>query len=38
MTTLPWLYLFRPYVIHRSRDPGQPGPRPERRGWERTEN
>ncbi|WP_329294945.1 respiratory nitrate reductase subunit gamma [Streptomyces pseudovenezuelae] len=37
MFSAPLAYLFRPYVIYRSRDPGQLGPRPERRGWERTE-
>jgi nitrate reductase gamma subunit len=31
-------YLFRPYIVYRTRDPragGQPGPRAPRRGWER---
>ncbi|MFF7558887.1 respiratory nitrate reductase subunit gamma [Streptomyces pseudovenezuelae] len=37
MFSAPLAYLFRPYVIYRSRDPGQLGPRRERRGWERTE-
>ncbi|MGI5379396.1 respiratory nitrate reductase subunit gamma [Streptomyces sp. CA-251387] len=32
----PVQYLFRPYVVYRRRDPGELGPRPERRGWERT--
>ncbi|QOV34335.1 respiratory nitrate reductase subunit gamma [Streptomyces ferrugineus] len=36
MFSAPVQYLFRPYVVYRSRDPGQLGPRPERRGWERT--
>lgn len=31
----PVQYLFRPYVVYRSRDPEQLGPRPERRGWQR---
>ncbi len=37
MFSAPVQYLFRPYVVYRSRDPGQLGPRPERRGWERTD-
>ena len=28
--------LFGPYLVYRGRGPGQPGSRPERRGWERT--
>lgn len=36
MFSAPVQYLFRPYVIYRSRDPRELGPRPERRGWERT--
>lgn len=36
MFSAPVQYLFRPYVVHRSRDPEQLGPRPERRGWEKT--
>ncbi|MGQ4385391.1 respiratory nitrate reductase subunit gamma [Streptomyces sp. SAS_270] len=36
MFSAPVQYLFRPYVVYRSRDPKQLGPRPERRGWERT--
>lgn len=36
MFSAPVQYLFRPYVIYRSRNPEQLGPRPERRGWERT--
>jgi nitrate reductase gamma subunit len=32
----PVQYPFRPYVAQRSRDPRQSGPRPERRGRERT--
>jgi nitrate reductase gamma subunit len=37
MFSAPVQYLFRPYVVYRSRDPRQPGPRPERRGWEKTD-
>ena len=36
MFSAPLQYLFRPYLVYRSRDPRQLGPRPERRGWERT--
>ncbi|WP_427918848.1 respiratory nitrate reductase subunit gamma [Streptomyces sp. cg40] len=36
MFSVPVQYLFRPYVVYRSRDPRELGPRPERRGWERT--
>ncbi|MGH4028973.1 respiratory nitrate reductase subunit gamma [Actinomycetota bacterium Odt1-20B] len=36
MFSAPVQYLFRPYVVYRSRDPRQMGPRPPRRGWERT--
>ncbi|MET7487884.1 respiratory nitrate reductase subunit gamma [Streptomyces sp. NPDC005538] len=36
MFSAPVQYLFRPYVVYRSRDPKELGPRPERRGWERT--
>ncbi|MFI1761293.1 respiratory nitrate reductase subunit gamma [Streptomyces sp. NPDC020800] len=35
MFSAPVPYLFRPYIVYRRRDPGQLGPRPERRGWER---
>ena len=28
-------YVFRPYVVYRSRGPHDPGSRPARRGWER---
>ncbi|MFK0172980.1 respiratory nitrate reductase subunit gamma [Streptomyces sp. NPDC090306] len=35
MFSAPLQYLFRPYVVYRSRDRRQLGPRPERRGWER---
>ncbi|WP_181794851.1 respiratory nitrate reductase subunit gamma [Streptomyces sp. WELS2] len=35
MFSAPVQYLFRPYVVYRTRDPRQLGPRPERRGWER---
>ncbi|WP_217207789.1 respiratory nitrate reductase subunit gamma [Streptomyces sp. AC550_RSS872] len=37
MFSAPVQYLFRPYVVYRSRDPRQLGPRPERRGWEKTD-
>ncbi|MFJ2237482.1 respiratory nitrate reductase subunit gamma [Streptomyces sp. NPDC087859] len=36
MFSAPVQHLFRPYVVYRSRDPRQLGPRPERRGWEKT--
>ncbi|MEU5576508.1 respiratory nitrate reductase subunit gamma [Streptomyces huasconensis] len=36
MFSAPLQYLFRPYVVYRSRDPERIGARPERRGWERT--
>ncbi|MDG4861251.1 respiratory nitrate reductase subunit gamma [Streptomyces sp. T-3] len=36
MFSAPVQYLFRPYVVYRSRDPKQLGSRPEKRGWERT--
>ncbi|MBA4861890.1 respiratory nitrate reductase subunit gamma [Streptomyces sp. PSKA54] len=36
MFSAPVQYLFRPYVVYRTRDPEQLGVRPERRGWERT--
>jgi nitrate reductase gamma subunit len=35
MFSAPVQYLFRPYVVYRTREPRQLGPRPERRGWER---
>ncbi|GAA4056683.1 respiratory nitrate reductase subunit gamma [Streptomyces shaanxiensis] len=35
MFSAPVQYLFRPYVVYRSRDPEQLGPRPEKRGWEK---
>ncbi|GAB2815515.1 respiratory nitrate reductase subunit gamma [Streptomyces daliensis] len=35
MFSAPVQYLFRPYVVYRSRDEGQLASRPERRGWER---
>ncbi|MFI2436980.1 respiratory nitrate reductase subunit gamma [Streptomyces sp. NPDC018693] len=35
MFSAPVQYLFRPYIVYRSRDPKQLGARPERRGWER---
>ncbi|MCF1595177.1 respiratory nitrate reductase subunit gamma [Streptomyces muensis] len=37
MFSAPVQYLFRPYVVYRSRDVGQLGVRPERRGWEKTD-
>ncbi|WP_394429076.1 respiratory nitrate reductase subunit gamma [Streptomyces sp. SGAir0957] len=36
MFSAPLQYLFRPYVVYRSRDPRRLTARPERRGWERT--
>lgn len=36
MFSAPVQYLFRPYVVYRSRDPERVGARPDRRGWERT--
>ena len=36
MFSAPLPYLFRPYVVYRTRDPNQLGPRPDRRGWETT--
>ncbi|NBE52282.1 respiratory nitrate reductase subunit gamma [Streptomyces boluensis] len=36
MFSAPVQYLFRPYVVYRSRDPKQLGSRGDRRGWERT--
>ncbi|WP_447041355.1 respiratory nitrate reductase subunit gamma [Streptomyces sp. DSM 118878] len=36
MFSAPVQYLFRPYVVYRSKAPGRVGARPERRGWERT--
>ncbi|MFD8567476.1 respiratory nitrate reductase subunit gamma [Streptomyces sp. NPDC057694] len=36
MFSAPVQYLFRPYVVYRSRDPRRLTARPERRGWERT--
>lgn len=36
MFSAPVQYLFRPYLVYRSRDPEQLWPRPERRGWEKT--
>jgi nitrate reductase gamma subunit len=35
MFSAPVEYLFRPYIIYRSRDPQQLAERPARRGWER---
>ncbi|MGW4364136.1 respiratory nitrate reductase subunit gamma [Nocardia takedensis] len=34
MFSAPVQYLFRPYIVYRSRDPEQVGPRAPRRGWE----
>lgn len=36
MFSAPVQYLFRPYVVYRSRDQKQLGSRPERRGWEKS--
>ncbi|MYW62652.1 respiratory nitrate reductase subunit gamma [Streptomyces sp. SID8379] len=36
MFSAPVQYLFRPYVVYRSRDQRRLAARPERRGWERT--
>ncbi|MFE5814243.1 respiratory nitrate reductase subunit gamma [Streptomyces sp. NPDC056479] len=38
MFSAPVQYLFRPYLVYRSRDPEQLGPRPERRGWEKADS
>ncbi|MEV8313377.1 respiratory nitrate reductase subunit gamma [Streptomyces sp. NPDC059900] len=35
MFSAPVRYVFRPFVVYRSRDPRRLTPRPERRGWER---
>ncbi|GHB16240.1 hypothetical protein GCM10010377_02270 [Streptomyces viridiviolaceus] len=35
MFSAPVQHLVRPYVVYRSRVPRRPGPRPDRRGWER---
>ncbi|CAM5572595.1 Nitrate reductase-like protein NarX [Streptomyces avidinii] len=35
MFSVPLKYLFRPYVVYRSRDPKQLANRPSKRGWER---
>ncbi|MGW7582701.1 respiratory nitrate reductase subunit gamma [Kitasatospora sp. NPDC054768] len=34
MFSAPWFYLFRPYLVYRSRPAGQPAERAPRRGWE----
>jgi nitrate reductase gamma subunit len=34
MFSAPVQYLFRPYIVYRSRDPHQVAARPVRRGWE----
>ncbi|MFG2497710.1 respiratory nitrate reductase subunit gamma [Streptomyces sp. NPDC048441] len=36
MFSAPLQYLFRPYVVYRSRDPRRVGARGDRRGWEKT--
>ncbi|MET7362843.1 respiratory nitrate reductase subunit gamma [Streptomyces sp. NPDC005562] len=36
MFSAPVQYLFRPYVVYRTKDPKRVGARPDRRGWERT--
>ncbi|MDQ0597770.1 nitrate reductase gamma subunit [Streptomyces canus] len=36
MFSAPVPYLFRPYVVYRGRGPEELGPRPERRGREKT--
>ncbi|MEV0119609.1 respiratory nitrate reductase subunit gamma [Streptomyces sp. NPDC050844] len=36
MFSAPVQYLFRPYVVYRSKDAGRVGARAERRGWEKT--
>lgn len=38
MFSAPVQYLFRPYLVYRSRDPRRLGPRPERRGRETTKS
>ncbi|SDJ53178.1 respiratory nitrate reductase subunit gamma [Streptomyces indicus] len=38
MFSAPVQYLFRPYVVYRSRDTSQLGSRAERPGWERTKS
>ncbi|WP_037608402.1 respiratory nitrate reductase subunit gamma [Streptacidiphilus rugosus] len=35
MFSAPWFYLFRPYLVYRSRPAGQVAERPPRRGWEK---
>ncbi|MDI2127885.1 respiratory nitrate reductase subunit gamma [Yinghuangia seranimata] len=35
MFSAPVQYLFRPYIVYRSRDPHDLATRPDRRGWER---
>lgn len=37
MFSAPVQYLFRPYVVYRSRGAGEPGRRQERRGWEKAD-
>ncbi|MFB6889034.1 respiratory nitrate reductase subunit gamma [Kitasatospora sp. NPDC056327] len=38
MFSAPVQYLFRPYIVYRSRDPHQPAGAPPRRGWEGIED
>ncbi|MEV0251221.1 respiratory nitrate reductase subunit gamma [Nocardia sp. NPDC050712] len=38
MFSAPVQYLFRPYIVYRSRDPRQLAERPARRGWERIDS
>lgn len=38
MFSAPVQYLFRPYIVYRSRDPKTLGARPPRRGWERIDS
>ncbi|MER7706843.1 respiratory nitrate reductase subunit gamma [Kitasatospora sp. NPDC097605] len=38
MFSAPLQYLFRPYIVYRSRDPRQPAGAPVRRGWEQLDD
>ncbi|MEV0438003.1 respiratory nitrate reductase subunit gamma [Streptomyces spectabilis] len=38
MFSAPVQYLFRPYVVYRSQEAGEPGRRKERRGWEKVDS
>jgi nitrate reductase gamma subunit len=38
MFSAPWFYLFRPYIVYRSRDPKHLAARPVPRGWERVDS